>query len=139
MVHCTRIHIFAVAALATLLAGPLAAQGKSGKAGKPARGGETVVETSRGSGGSFLDVELRVIRKYYAEHRSDLKPLPPGIAKNLARGKPLPPGIAKQRLHSTVLNQLPPRDGFEISVVGAGIVLLDAHGVVVDLVASLFN
>jgi hypothetical protein len=33
--------------------------------------------------------------------------LPPGIAKNLARGKPLPPGIAKKTVLTSMLGQLP--------------------------------
>ena len=33
--------------------------------------------------------------------------LPPGIAKNLARGKPLPPGIAKKTVPASMLGQLP--------------------------------
>ena len=33
--------------------------------------------------------------------------LPPGIAKNLARGKPLPPGIAKKMVPSSMLHDLP--------------------------------
>ena len=39
------------------------------------------------------DVEIRIIREYYLSKGVKAKPLPPGIAKNLARGKPLPPGI----------------------------------------------
>jgi hypothetical protein len=55
----------------------------------------------------FSDEEVRIIGAWYEEHdsraghgggKSKHKGLPPGIAKNLARGKPLPPGIAKQRL-----------------------------------------
>jgi hypothetical protein len=65
--------------------------------------------------------------------------LPPGIAKNLARGKPLPPGIAKQQLPPSLLSQLPPRPGYEWWAVGNDIVLTSiATGLVVDLIANAF-
>lgn len=44
--------------------------------------------------------------------------LPPGIAKNLARGKPLPPGIAKKTVPADMLGQLPSYPGYEWRVVG---------------------
>lgn len=66
----------------------------------------------------FSKDEAAVIQGYYAQHPADVgqgksqgrkgKPLPPGIARNLACGKPLPPGIAKQRLPDELVRQLPP-------------------------------
>ncbi len=44
--------------------------------------------------------------------------LPPGIAKNPARGKPLPPGIAKKTVPADMLGQLPSYPGYEWRVVG---------------------
>lgn len=60
--------------------------------------------------------------------------LPPGIAKNLARGKPLPPGIAKRYLPQGLLSQLPPRPGYEWLAVDRDILLVvAATGVIVDI------
>ncbi|MBL1188575.1 hypothetical protein CIV90_26360, partial [Escherichia coli] len=44
--------------------------------------------------------------------------LPPGIAKNLARGKPLPPGIAKKMVPSSMLHDLPYYPGYEWRIAG---------------------
>ncbi|MBR9958894.1 hypothetical protein KEM66_16715 [Cronobacter sakazakii] len=50
--------------------------------------------------------------------------LPPGIAKNLARGKPLPPGIAKKSVPASMLNELPYYPGYEWKMVGDDLVLI---------------
>lgn len=50
--------------------------------------------------------------------------LPPGIAKNLARGKPLPPGIAKKSVPTSMLNELPYYPGYEWKMVGDDLVLI---------------
>lgn len=66
--------------------------------------------------------------------------LPPGIARNLARGKPLPPGIAKQQVPYHVLIQLPTlKDGFEYVVVAGKILLVEIatqviHDILVDMI-----
>lgn len=53
--------------------------------------------------------------------------LPPGIAKNLARGKPLPPGIAKQYLPADLVLRLPAIDrGLEYVVVAGKLLLVEA-------------
>lgn len=53
--------------------------------------------------------------------------LPPGIAKNFARGKPLPPGIAKQTLPSDLARRLPvPPAGLDYLVVAGKLVLVEA-------------
>lgn len=53
--------------------------------------------------------------------------LPPGIAKNLARGKPVPPGIAMTRLPLKLARTLPPvPKGHEIVVVDGRVLLIDA-------------
>src|SRR5574342_170205 len=81
---------------------------------------------------TFSDAERRIIVDYFARNRYQAKRLPPGIARNLARGKPLPPGIAKTRLPNGLVALLPPRSGFEISIFGDRVVLLQAN-VVVDV------
>lgn len=50
--------------------------------------------------------------------------LPPGIAKNLARGKPLPPGIAKKTLPAALIDDLPYYPGYEWRAVGDDLVLI---------------
>jgi hypothetical protein len=86
----------------------------------------------------LTDVEIKLVRDYYAVPAARPKPLPPGAAKNLARGKPLPPGIAKTRLPQALLLRLPPRPGFELVLVGHDLVLLDRVGVVVDIRIGIF-
>lgn len=68
------------------------------------------------------------------------KPLPPGIAKNLARGKPLPPGIAKQRVSGPLLDHLPHVDGHDWLQVGTELVLVAvATGIVVEIIDEVFD
>jgi len=87
----------------------------------------------------FVDSDRAVFRDYYRTRREAVKPLPPGIAKNLARGKPLPPGIARTRVPDAVLVQLPWRPpGYSFFLVGDRIVLLNANGLVADILTSIF-
>jgi hypothetical protein len=87
----------------------------------------------------FHDSDRGVFREYYSAHRDGVKPLPPGIAKNLARGKPLPPGIAKTRVPDAVLVKLPWRPpAYSVFLFGDRIVLLDAGGLVADIMESIF-
>ena len=86
---------------------------------------------------TFSEAERRIIVDYYASNRYEAKPLPPGIARNLARGKPLPPGIAKTRLPGALVTLLPPRPGFEITIFGDRVVMLQAN-VVVDVLVGVF-
>lgn len=62
--------------------------------------------------------------------------LPPGIAKNLARGKPLPPGIAKKMVPSSMLRDLPYYQGYEWRIAGDDLVLVALS---TALVASVIN
>ena len=85
----------------------------------------------------FSAVEAEIIRDYYrrlgtaaaqgtGNGKNKQKSLPPGIAKNLARGKPLPPGIAKRGLPDDLLARLPPvRDGHERVIVDGKVVLVE--------------
>ena len=98
----------------------------------------------------FSKDEIAVITDYYGHHRGDAepgngkknksKPLPPGIAKNLARGKPLPPGIAKQQLPGDLIRRLPPvYPGYERVVVDGRVLLVEVatqviHDVLMDAV-----
>ena len=84
------------------------------------------------------DDEIRIIRDYYRTNRSGLKPLPPGIAKNLERGKPIPPGIARTRLPERLYTRLTPRPGYEWILAGDRLLLVDRRGLLVDLVDRIF-
>ena len=97
----------------------------------------------------FSDEEIRIISAWYEDHGAGResgkgghksKGLPPGIAKNLARGKPLPPGIAKQQLPDGLVHALPatPR-GYERIIVDGKVLLVDVatqviHDILTDIV-----
>ena len=97
----------------------------------------------------FSDEEIRIIGAWYGEHgdrhdnakgKNKDKGLPPGIAKNLARGKPLPPGIAKQQLPDGLVHALPaPPRGYERIIVDGKVLLVDVatqviHDILTDIV-----
>ena len=87
----------------------------------------------------FHDSDRAIFREYYDTRREGVKPLPPGIAKNLARGKPLPPGIAKTRVPDAVLVQLPWRPpGYTFFLVGDRIMLVNPQGLVADILDAIF-
>lgn len=62
--------------------------------------------------------------------------LPPGIAKNLARGKPLPPGIAKKMVPSSMLGELPAYPGYEWRIAGDDLVLIALSTAIVTAVIN---
>ena len=62
--------------------------------------------------------------------------LPPGIAKNVARGKPLPPGIAKKTLPASMINDLPYYPGYEWRAVGDDLVLVALSTAIVTAVIN---
>ena len=89
--------------------------------------------------------ERTIIFDYVNQYRDALvpapgsaKPLPPGIAKKVARGGTLPPGIAKRYLPQNLLVQLPPRPGYQWVVVDNDVVLIAAAtGLIVDILADI--
>ncbi len=83
--------------------------------------------------------ERRLLRDYFAAHRYEARPLPPGIARNLALGKPLPPGIRKRYLPDPVLVRLPVYAGYSRYIIGTNIVLVNREGVVVDIAVDIFR
>lgn len=103
------------------------------------RGKSDNAQESRGTvKGPGTDVEIRIIRDYYSSQGRKPKSLPPGIAKNLARGKPLPPGIAKTRAPDDLIVLLPARTGTRWLVAGDVVLLVDAGDIIVDLVRLVF-
>ncbi len=97
----------------------------------------------------FSDKEISIIGTWYQDHVSKqghrnkgkkAKGLPPGIAKNLARGKPLPPGIAKQYLPVGLRDLLPaPPHGYERIMVDGKVLLVEIatrviHDILTDVI-----
>jgi len=120
-------------AFTALTAADAAAQGNGNKkSAKPAASVErhgTVIVTT--------DDEVRVFRQYYSGKKKP-KALPPGIARNLARGKPLPPGLSKSRLPADLVRRLPERQGYEWAVASDVVILIDAGGIVRDILRNIF-
>lgn len=112
-----------------------AAQGKSGRRGGDAGGGAAVTAGVV----VFRDADRVAFRDYFVTHKIAATPLPPGIAKNVARGKPLPPGIAKKVLPPDLL-VIAPRVDRDVSfaIVGEVVVAIRA-GVVIDVMVGVFK
>jgi len=96
---------------------------------------------------TFSYNEAATIRAYFGDEQQKysnkdkgLKSLPPGIAKNLARGKALPPGIAKQVLPNDLLRLLPPApNGYERIMVSGKVSLVEiATQVIHDVLEDVF-
>ncbi|HUE93225.1 anti-virulence regulator CigR family protein [Pseudomonas sp.] len=87
-------------------------------------------------------IDIGRVRIVLGENRNLIGPssaLPPGIAKNLARGKPLPPGIAKN-FDSRVAGQLPRYEGYEWKQVGTDVVLVAiATGIVYEVLRNILD
>ena len=120
----------------SLCAVPASAQ--SAKAKSKRETGKEAVRVSHQKPIPASEREIKVIREYYAAQGAKPKPLPPGIAKNLARGKPLPPGIARTRLPDDLLVRLPVRPDHQWVLAGDLVVLVDPVGLVVDILREIF-
>ena len=110
----------------------------------------TVQPVSADVGIVFSQDEIRIIAEWYRDHGSAAprggrgrdKGLPPGIAKNLARGKPLPPGIAKQYLPDGLHAVLPPPPrGYERIIVDGKVLLVEVatqviHDILTDVIVK---
>jgi hypothetical protein len=124
-----------VSVLATLAAFSLTSSLQAQNGGGKDKEAAVRVQPSVG----FSITERQIIVEFFATHRQEAEALPPGIAKNLARGKRLPPGIAKRPIPSGLQAQLPTRVGVEVSIFGDRIVLLEASGLVVDIFEGVFR
>jgi hypothetical protein len=125
-----RALIVAVSALA--LAAPASAQGGHGNKHKDHAPAVTASITF-GAGAE------RDIRSYFQSNPMTTQSLPPGIAKNLARGKPLPPGIAKRMPPANLVTRLPSYPGHEVIVVDDDVLLVAiATQVIVDILSDVF-
>ena len=120
----------------TAAAMPASAQGKGKAAAKP-EAREPARSTSNVTV-VFRDSDQTTFRDYFRTHKIVGKPLPPGIAKNVARGKPLPPGIAKRAVPPALLQQ-GPRVSPDITFTIAGdVVVAMRSGLVVDILRNVF-
>ena len=117
---------------------------------KGQKGKEKSLEKTSNSGPDYsLDLSLLISagisvgdarRLAVNEGLTGMKPLPPGIRKNLARGKPMPPGIAKTRMPGAFVNQLPGHDGYEWLQAGSDLVLVVTGSLVVsDVLEGVFR
>jgi hypothetical protein len=88
--------------------------------------------------GVATETEIRIIREYYVAKGLRPKPLPPGIAKNLARGRKVPPGLLRMRVPDDLVAKLPPRAGMQWSVAGNVVLLVDGSNVVRDILREMF-
>lgn len=91
--------------------------------------------------GIFGENDRTIIQQYVREKGIGTKSLPPGIAKNLARGKPLPPGIAKRGLPDDLEGRLPKlREGLQRIIVGDDVTIIEeGTRVVVDILRDVLR
>lgn len=105
-----------------------AGAGKSGDAGKSKHGSpDSATAAAAGAilaGVLLSDQDRHTISGYFQHNPLQSQPLPPGIAKNLARGKPLPPGIAKRGLPNALTARLSIPSGYELLSVGTDVLLV---------------
>ena len=91
----------------------------------------------------FDEVDIRIINEWVAlnPNLSGYRSLPPGIARNVARGKPIPPGIARQQVPVDLawrLTTLP--EGYGRFVIGDDLVLVEiTTGLIIDVLDSVFG
>ena len=97
---------------------------------------------------TFSADETRIIVAWFRDHGVESRgrgkgkkagALPPGIAKNLARGKALPPGIAKQYLPADLIARLPAAPpGYERIIVDGKVLLVEvATRVIHDILSDV--
>ena len=117
---------------ATSVSAAAQGKGKSNKPDAPAASSTPSVVVV------FRDSDRTTYRDYFRTHRITATALPPGIAKNVARGKPLPPGIAKRAVPAGLI-ALGPKVGPDITFTIAGdVVVAMKSGVVVDILRGVF-
>lgn len=119
--------------------------GGGGNSGGGSGGGSTVETVTTGIAkgvieGILSDQDKTVIREYFVQHPTKATSLPPGIAKNVARGKPIPPGIAKRGVPSDLKSRINLRDGYDLEQVGTDVILIEAGTrVVLDVLRDVLK
>ena len=138
MTIATRPIAFALMLSAGVLCTDLSAQGRSqgrGRGGDDRGNPDTTVSVSV----VFRDSDRTTFHDYFVTHRISAQPLPPGIAKNVARGKPLPPGIAKRAVPGDLV-ALGPRFGPGVTMLMVGnVVVAVRNDVVIDVLTDVFR
>ena len=137
MIVSKRVVVSAAILAAGLLGGDVHAQGQS--QGRGNKSGGSAPQTTVSVSAVFRDSDRTTFRNYFTTHKIVAQPLPPGIAKNVARGKPLPPGIAKRAVPADLLVLGPKVDkDVSLSIVGEVVVALK-NGVVIDVLGGVFG
>src|SRR5262245_6121087 len=114
---------------------PVSAQGRSQGQGRSGGGSDTSVSVAV----VFRDSDRGTFHNYFVTHQITAQPLPPGIAKNVARGKPLPPGIAKRALPAELV-AIGPKVEKDVSFAIVGdVVVAIKGGVVIDVLGGVFK
>jgi hypothetical protein len=129
--------ILALAVVSILVPGVAAGQGRSQGRGSGS-GGSKDADVSVNF--TFNSGDHDTFRNYFRTNKITADPLPPGIAKNLARGKELPPGIAKKAFPNDLVRGLGSRvrPGVSFTIAGDRVVALK-DGKVVDIIEGLFR
>lgn len=125
---------------ASALAAPPDGKGKSNNGSSQA----VIADPTVGEAAGQLihpDINYEEIRRIAVDrHYTGYRPLPPGIAKNLARGKPLPPGIAKKSAPSRIVRELPTYPDYEWKRCGTDLVLVQiATQIVAEVLTNIFK
>ena len=143
MSNGSKPHRLLAGAIALLLLIPAAAASPPNDKGKAKN---STVDVDVGvsatiSAGISAGISIGEVRQIATRYElTGMKPLPPGIRKNLARGKPMPPGIAKTRLPDGFVSQLPRHDGYEWQRAGGDLVLVASGSLVIsDILAGVFD
>lgn len=141
-VRAGRILIAALLAVALALPAVAEAKEKGKGKGKHGRSHDDRQASDHQSHAVITAGEITIIYDYIRRNGTgEFGPpqgLPPGIAKNLARGKPLPPGIAKRRLPGLLVRELPSRPGYEWLVVDRDVLLVAAAtAIIVDVLTDV--
>lgn len=101
-------------------------QGKPGGSDSDAAAAAAAAAGATLAGVLLSDQDRTTITRYFQQHPQPATALPPGIAKNVARGKPIPPGIAKRGVPNGLTGQLSIPKGYELQTVGTDVVLIEA-------------
>ena len=134
-----RTGLVSTALAVALLSGDLLAQGRARGRGQGGSGGGSDASVTAAVTVVFRDSDRATFRDYFVTHRIVAQPLPPGIAKNVARGKPLPPGIAKKALPAGLLAIGPKVDKDVTFAIVGDVVVATRRGVVLDVLVGTFK
>ena len=138
--HKTTMSVILLLACSTLLASCAELGIGYPRPGNPSAGGGNP-GIGRGNADVSVTITAGEARRIAVElGLTGYRPLPPGIARNLARGKPLPPGIARRYPAQSMLARLPVIEGHEWRVTGTDLVLIAiGTAIVVEILEDVFD